>query len=113
MLPEGIEDPPPGDAAPTRGFSGNCGNPPDNWKTTFNAPWISNGRWTAIDRLFLLQARPLLVIPKTTDQSPEPAHDYPGHPLVIEGGKCAASGVVAGRVLVLKNTETDDTIPTA
>lgn len=61
-------------------------------------------------RLYILQARPLLVIEAATDPGPEPAGDYPGHPVLIEGGKCAAGGVVAGRVLVLKNTETDDPI---
>ena len=30
--------------------------------------------------------------------------------MVIEGGKCAASGIVAGRVLLLKNTE-EEAIP--
>ncbi|MBI5550784.1 MAG: pyruvate, phosphate dikinase [Desulfobacterales bacterium] len=63
------------------------------------------------ERLFLLQARPLLIVPEAAEMSAEPARDYPGHALVIEGGKCAASGVVAGRVLVLKSTETDEAIP--
>lgn len=62
-------------------------------------------------RVYILQARPLLVIEKATDPGPEPAVDYPGHPVLIDGGKCAASGVVAGRVLVVKNTEADDSFP--
>jgi pyruvate,water dikinase len=69
--------------------------------------------WAVDDdhRLYILQARPLLVIKDATDPGPEPAAQYPGHPVIIDGGKCAASGVVAGRVLVVKNTETDDPFP--
>jgi pyruvate, water dikinase len=62
----------------------------------------------ASNRVFLLQVRPLLVVAETADENPEPVDDYPDHPLLIEGGKCAASGVVAGRVLVMTHTETDD-----
>ncbi len=69
--------------------------------------------WAVDDdhRLYLLQARPLLVIEETTAPGPAPAADYPGHPLIMEGGKCAAGGVAAGRVLVLKNTETGAPFP--
>jgi pyruvate, water dikinase len=62
----------------------------------------------ASNRVFLLQVRPLLVVAETVDENPEPVDDYPDHPLLIEGGKCAASGVVAGRVLVMTHTETED-----
>lgn len=62
-------------------------------------------------RLYILQARPLLLIEEAIDQGPEPAADYPDHPMLIDGGKCAAGGVVAGRVLVVKNTEAEDPIP--
>ncbi len=62
-------------------------------------------------RLFLLQARPLLVTSEPTDQGPEPVYDFPGHPVVIQGGKCAASGAAAGRVRVLRNTELEDPLP--
>ncbi|MBI4774720.1 MAG: pyruvate, phosphate dikinase [Deltaproteobacteria bacterium] len=79
----------------------------NHFQRPLDIEWALDGS----NRLFLLQARPLLVIEETADQGPEPAHDYPGHPMVIEGGKCAAGGVVAGRVLILKNTETDDPIP--
>ncbi len=61
--------------------------------------------------LYLLQVRPLLVIPDTAEENPEPSYDYPGHEIVIESGKCASGGIAAGRVLVLKNTETGDPIP--
>ncbi len=36
--------PPQARAHPKRRFCGNCGNPPNFWKITFSAPWISNGR---------------------------------------------------------------------
>jgi pyruvate,water dikinase len=69
--------------------------------------------WAVDDdhRLYILQARPLLVIEDTTDPEPDPAPDYPGHPVLIEGGKCAASGVVAGRVLTLNQSTTFDAMP--
>jgi pyruvate,water dikinase len=63
------------------------------------------------DHLYLLQVRPLLVIDEAAKEDSLPPHDYPGHPVVIEGGKCAAGGLSAGRVLVLKNTEAGDPIP--
>lgn len=78
----------------------------NHFKRPLDIEWALDGS----SSLFLLQVRPLLVIPETAEETPEPAHEYPGHPIVIEGGKCASSGVVAGRVLVLKNTETDDAI---
>ncbi|WP_321493778.1 PEP/pyruvate-binding domain-containing protein [uncultured Desulfobacter sp.] len=62
-------------------------------------------------RVYILQARPLLVSEQTTEPEIEPAVDYPGHPVLINGGKCAAGGVVSGRVLVVKNTEADNPIP--
>ncbi|MBI5585032.1 MAG: pyruvate, phosphate dikinase, partial [Deltaproteobacteria bacterium] len=62
------------------------------------------------DRLFLLQVRPLLVVPEAVEKSPDPARDYPDHPLLIESGRCAAGGVVAGRVLVLKGGRQEDSL---
>ncbi|MBU4319159.1 MAG: pyruvate, phosphate dikinase [Proteobacteria bacterium] len=59
------------------------------------------------NQFFLLQVRPLMVVAEPKEQSLETNRDYPGHPILIEGGKCAAGGIVAGRVLVLKNPETD------
>lgn len=55
-----------------------------------------------LDRLFLLQVRPLLVTPPQEEpEHTETPLDYPDHPLVLQGGKCAAGGVVAGRVVLL------------
>ena len=65
-----------------------------------------------LDRLFLLQVRPLLVTPQDAAQDTEFALDYPGHPVLIHGGKCAAGGVVTGRVLVKMFAGTDEaTLP--
>ncbi len=60
-----------------------------------------------LDRLFLLQVRSLLVTPKEEAQDTEFALDYPDHPVLIHGGKCAAGGVVTGRVLVKAFAGTD------
>jgi pyruvate,water dikinase len=55
-----------------------------------------------LDRLFLLQVRPLLVAPPEDEyESPEIDLEYPDYPLVLQGGKCAAGGVATGRVLML------------
>ena len=42
--------------------------------------------------------RPLLILPEDKQQEGEAATDYPDHPLLLEGGRCAAGGVAAGRV---------------
>jgi pyruvate, water dikinase len=69
--------------------------------------------WAVDDdhRLYILQARPLLLIEEATDPGPEPAADYPDHPMLIDGGKCAAGGVVAGRVLALNQSAAFDPMP--
>ena len=46
----------------------------------------------------ILQMRPLLILPEDKQQEGEAATDYPDHPLLLEGGRCAAGGVAAGRV---------------
>jgi pyruvate,water dikinase len=51
-------------------------------------------------RVFILQVRPLLVVIEEDHGSEEHALEYPDHPLLLHGGKCAASGVVSGRVLL-------------
>lgn len=63
------------------------------------------------NRLFLLQVRPLLVVAETAEKSPDPVDNYPSHPILIEGGKCAASGVAVGRVLLLKHPEAEEAVP--
>lgn len=50
------------------------------------------------NRLFLLQVRPLLVT-ESVEEEPVPAVDYPHHPVLIDGGKCAASGIATGQVV--------------
>lgn len=50
------------------------------------------------DRLFLLQVRPLFVA--IAEEETVTVIDSPDHPLRIDGGKCAAPGIAAGKVLV-------------
>ena len=65
-----------------------------------------------LDRLFLLQVRPLLVTPPEGKfGGPEIALEYPDHPLVLQGGKCAASGVVTGRVLLQQSIGLETSAP--
>lgn len=59
------------------------------------------------NRLFLLQVRPLLVT-ETVEQDASPVADFPDYPLLIEKGKCAASGVAMGRVLLLKSGSSEE-----
>jgi len=54
------------------------------------------------NRLFLLQVRPLLVTEKS-EEEPSLAVDYPDHPILIENGKCAASGIVTGQVVLFES----------
>lgn len=79
----------------------------DHFQRPLDIEWVVDGD----DRLYILQARPLLVIEETADPGPEPDADYPGHPLLIDGGKCAAGGVVAGRVLALNKSAAFDPMP--
>ncbi|TYT75202.1 PEP/pyruvate-binding domain-containing protein [Desulfobotulus mexicanus] len=58
-------------------------------------------------RLFILQVRPLIIADGTHEREYGTATEYADHPLLIEGGKCAAGGVVSGRVLVMTNTEAE------
>lgn len=56
------------------------------------------------NHLFLLQVRPLLVTENIEESEITPV-DYPGHPLLIESGRCAAAGIAAGRVLLLQGAD--------
>ena len=58
-------------------------------------------------QLFILQVRPLLILAGEEQESQPERMDYPGHPVLLQGGKCAAGGVVTGRVLLktLSTTE--------
>lgn len=62
----------------------------------------------AIDKanhLYLLQVRPLLVS-ESVEEDPVTPVDYPGHPVLIEKGKCAAAGIATGKVLLLQSGDT-------
>jgi pyruvate,water dikinase len=111
MASNGIEDHSSGDTATDMEFLRELWASAMQLENHFQRPLDIEWALDDANRLFLLQARPLLVIPETEEEGPEPAYEYPGHPLVIEGGKCASSGVISGRVLVVKNTEVDDPIP--
>ena len=52
------------------------------------------------DRVFILQVRPLLVVIEEDHENAENVLEYPDHPVLLHGGKCAAGGVVSGRVLL-------------
>jgi len=65
------------------------------------------------NHLFLLQARPLLLTEAPIEQTVEPEMDLAGHPLLIDGGKCAASGVAAGNVLVVPSAAMQDALAKA
>ncbi|MBU4055480.1 MAG: pyruvate, phosphate dikinase [Proteobacteria bacterium] len=75
----------------------------------FSRPLDIEWAMDAGNRLFMLQVRPLMVVAEPGEQSQETTRDYPGHPILIEGGKCASGGIVAGRVLMMQNPETDST----
>lgn len=47
------------------------------------------------------------------EQAVEPGLDLASHPLLIDGGKCAASGVAAGNVLVVPSAAMQDALATA
>ena len=65
-----------------------------------------------LDRLFLLQVRPLLVTPSEEEsEHSDIALEYPDHPVLVQGGKCAAGGVVTGRVLLKTTIELDGSAP--
>jgi pyruvate,water dikinase len=55
--------------------------------------------------LYILQSRPLLLYEEDESSSQELALDYPGHELLIEGGKCVSGGAAGGKVLLLKAGE--------
>lgn len=63
------------------------------------------------DRLFLLQSRPLRISP-----APQPAAQTLPQtlplPILLEGGECAAAGIAAGKVFILKQPEQLAHIPT-
>lgn len=54
------------------------------------------------NRLFLLQVRPLLIT-ETGEEAPILTVDYPDHPTLIENGKCAASGIATGQVVLYES----------
>ena len=59
------------------------------------------------NRLFLLQVRPLLVT-ETIEEESSLTVDYPDHPLLIESGKCAASGIATGQILLWKSGDSEE-----
>jgi len=58
-------------------------------------------------QLFILQVRPLLILAAEEQKTSQEIVDYPGHPVLLQGGKCAAGGVVTGRVLLKTPSTTE------
>lgn len=71
----------------------------------FNRPLDMEWAIDRANRLFLLQVRPLLVS-ESVEEDPAAPADYPGYPVLIEKGKCAAAGIATGRVLLLQSGDT-------
>jgi pyruvate,water dikinase len=59
----------------------------------------------------ILQARPLLLHQKNRQHVELQTFEYAGHPVLIEGGKCASGGVTTGRVLIRTTTSADSSAP--
>jgi pyruvate,water dikinase len=62
-------------------------------------------------RVFILQVRPLLVVIEEDHGNAENVLEYPDHPVLLHGGKCAAGGVVSGRVLLKTSIDLDNSAP--
>lgn len=60
------------------------------------------------NQLFLLQVRPLFVTEKTVEEESASVADYSDYPLLIENGKCAASGIAIGQVLIWKSSDSGE-----
>jgi pyruvate,water dikinase len=58
-------------------------------------------------QLFILQVRPLLILAAEEQEKEEERVEYADHSVLLQGGKCAAGGVVTGRVL-LKTLSTSE-----
>ena len=68
----------------------------------------------AVDRsgqLFILQVRPLLILVEENKANEQTALEYSGHPVLLHGGKCAAGGVVTGRVLLQQSIGLETSAP--
>lgn len=62
-------------------------------------------------RLFILQVRPLLIAAEEQKPNDVEAVEYPGHPVLVQGGKCAAGGSVTGRVLLKTKIDIEGSAP--
>jgi pyruvate,water dikinase len=56
------------------------------------------------DRLFILQSRPLGLVKAAEDQHLE-VREFPGHMMLLQGGKAASPGVAAGTVFLSSGTD--------
>ncbi len=75
----------------------------EHFQRPLDMEWAVDGS----NHLFLLQVRPLLVT-ESVEETPVNTVDYPGHPLLIENGKCAAAGIATGQVLLWKSGNTEE-----
>ncbi|MEW6532835.1 MAG: PEP/pyruvate-binding domain-containing protein [Thermodesulfobacteriota bacterium] len=60
--------------------------------------------WTVdkSEQLYVLQSRPLLLYEEDEASTQQIVLDYPGHEVLIEGGKCVSAGAGMGKVVVLR-----------
>ncbi|KAB2889773.1 MAG: pyruvate, phosphate dikinase [Desulfobulbaceae bacterium] len=79
----------------------------EHYRRPLDIEWAVDQR----GRVFILQVRPLLVVIEEDHGNQEHVLDYPDHPLLLHGGKCAAGGVVSGRVLLKTAVELDNSAP--
>jgi pyruvate, water dikinase len=59
-------------------------------------------------QLYVLQSRPLLLYKGDEPSVQELTVDYPGHEVLIEGGKCVSGGVAVGKVFLLRAGQESD-----
>jgi pyruvate, water dikinase len=78
-------------------------------ETHFQRPLDMEWAVDQTNHLFLLQVRPLFVS-KDVEETPITTVDYPGHPLLIEKGKCAAAGIATGQVLLWKSGDSEEIV---
>lgn len=69
--------------------------------------------WAVDDRgrVFILQVRPLLVLPGETVDGDDLLPVFPNHQVLLEGGKCAAGGVATGRVVIRSSIDFGKDVP--
>lgn len=70
----------------------------------------SNGRWTTRASSFPPSSA-VIGVGGENKANEQTALEYPGHPVLLHGGKCAAGGVVTGRVLLQQSIGLETSAP--